>query len=129
VVLARRVERAEAALNRAFRDAQIRLAPGPWPDHGPVSIEASAFLDLPEEIALRLLGWAIAVTGDEGPVELGKLEAANFALSRAIAPALPRLKNSGKFRRTLAGAVVTLTKGRIWIERAPQRRSRASKRP
>ena len=37
---------------------------------------------LPAEVALRLLGRAIARAGDEGPVELGKLEALHAALGR-----------------------------------------------
>ena len=53
----------------------MRLVPGPWPEEGPVTVDAEAFVDLPEEIALRLLGRLIDWTGNEGPVELGKLEA------------------------------------------------------
>ena len=51
-------------------------SPGPWPDDGPVTMRARTCLPTcRDEIAMRLLGRAIAWTGDEGPVELGKLEA------------------------------------------------------
>jgi tRNA(Ile)-lysidine synthase len=65
---------------------------------------------------LRLLGRVLAAVGDEGPVELGKLEAFKSALDGA--------KNGAKkrFRRTLAGAIVTLDGPQIVAERAPARR-------
>ena len=47
---------------------------------------------------MRLLGRAIAHAGDEGPVELGKLETLYQAVKQA----------RGAVRRTLAGAVITL---------------------
>ncbi len=43
---------------------------------GPIVFATARFADLPAEVALRLLGRAIAHAGDEGPVELGKLEIA-----------------------------------------------------
>ncbi|MGA9947862.1 MAG: hypothetical protein WBQ24_06395, partial [Xanthobacteraceae bacterium] len=61
-----------------------------------------------------LLGRAVAHTGDEGPVELGKLEALYDAL---------RLAHS-RLRRTLAGAQITLDKDWLTVERAPARRNR-----
>jgi tRNA(Ile)-lysidine synthase len=70
------------------------------------------------EIALRLLGRAVAGTGDEGPVELAKLESLNAELKSAQNRAEPR------FRRTLAGAQVTLADGKILVERAPPRHGR-----
>ena len=119
--LAQRAARSEAALWAAVRGARARIAPGPWPERGPVTMAAGSFFELPEEIALRLLGQAIEATGDEGPVELGKLEALSAALLQA--------GHSGRFRRTLAGAVVTLAGERLFVERAPPRRHTASKRP
>jgi tRNA(Ile)-lysidine synthase len=77
-------------------------------------IDQAGFQQLPGEVALRLLGRAIAQVGDEGPVELGKLEALMAALARALAA-------PARFRRTLAGAMVTLGRGRLVIERAPAR--------
>ena len=73
------------------------------PAAGSLAIEARRFAELPAEIALRLLGRAVARVGDEGPVELGKLEALKSALDAA------QNTGDGRFRRTLAGAVVTLT--------------------
>ena len=118
--LARRVDRMETAVEIAVSDAGDRVAPGLWPDGGPVTIEAGAFFELPEEVALRLLGRTIALAGDEGPVELGKLEALNAALYQC--------RPVGRFRRTLAGALVTLASGWLTVEQAPPRRS-ALKRP
>jgi tRNA(Ile)-lysidine synthase len=84
-----------------------------------ICVDREAFSQLPAEIALRLLGRAVAAVGSEGPVELAKLEALKTALDTA--------EKTGKpFRRSLAGAVVTLTGdasgGKIVIERAPPRR-------
>ena len=96
--LAARVRRAEAAIEFAVGAARAALAPGPWPERGPITFATAQFADLPAEVALRLLGRAVAHTGDEGPVELGKLEALYDAL---------RLARS-RLRRTLAGAQITL---------------------
>jgi tRNA(Ile)-lysidine synthase len=119
--LARRVARLEGAMHDVVRAAAAALAPGEWPAGGPVTFEASAFFRLPDEIALRLLGRAIGYAGDEGPVELGKLEALLDGLYADSA--------TGRFRRTLAGAVITLSRGYVTVERAPPRRPRAPKRP
>ena len=121
-LLAKRVLRAEHALMQALVEAQGRLAPEPWPEQGPVAIPAVEFSRLPQEIALRLLGWVVNRIGNEGPVELGKLEALHGALAAS--------SGSVRFRRTLAGAVVTRSGERLVIERAPARRTRAaSNRP
>ncbi|MGE5534758.1 MAG: hypothetical protein ACM3W7_04500, partial [Acidobacteriota bacterium] len=82
-----------------------------------VSIDAARMGDLPAEIALRLLGRAITSVGDEGQPQLAKLEALMASLvSRA------KTDPNGRFRRTLAGAMVTFDGERIVIERAPARR-------
>jgi tRNA(Ile)-lysidine synthase len=120
--LAHRVERVEDALFAALNDAQAKLAPGPWPDNGPVAMETEAFCDLPTEIAIRLLGRIIGQVGNEGPVELGKLEALYAAMGPPLSAAMMRMeKKWAHFRRTLAGAVVTLADDRITIARAPAR--------
>jgi tRNA(Ile)-lysidine synthase len=121
--LARRLARANVALERAtdaaFTDLLQYSEPAPPPP--PLVFDARGFRGLPEEIALRLLGRAIAQLGDEGPVELGKLETLYSALSAA---------SSLPFRRTLAGALVTIDADRLKIERAPPRRSKwAARRP
>jgi tRNA(Ile)-lysidine synthase len=119
--LARRMARADAAIEAAVFEAAARLAPGPWPLHGAMSLAVPQFMELAAEVALRLLGRAVAAVGDEGPVELAKLE--------ALCEALVRSPTKARFRRSLAGAVVTLAGDRLTIERAPPRRRSASKRP
>jgi tRNA(Ile)-lysidine synthase len=119
--LARRAGRLEAAMDRVVDAAAAALAPGEWPIDGPVAFEPDAFFKLPDEIALRLLGRAIDCAGDEGPIELGKLE--------SFLDALYSDRRRGRFRRTLAGAVVSLSGEKLFVERAPPRRSRAPKRP
>jgi len=89
------------------------LAPAPWRARGPIVFEAARFDGLPAEVALRLLGRAVSHVGNEGPVELGKLEMLYEALRSASAP----------LRRTLAGALVTRSRDRLTVERAPARRS------
>ena len=110
--LALRMRRAEATIEFAVAAARAALAPGPWRERGPIVFETLRFADLPAEVALRLLGRAIAHAGNEGPVELGKLELLYDALRTARVP----------LRRTLAGALITLGKDRLSIERAPARR-------
>jgi len=113
-LLAQRVRRAEAALAaavaRAERELLVETPAGP-------SFEARRFADLSAEIALRLLGRAVAARGNEGPVELAKLEALKAALDEALA-------RGGRFRRSLAGAIVTLSGGIILVEPAPPRRGK-----
>ena len=112
--LAHRLKRAEkaieSAVDRAMGELTVEL-----PRSGALAIEARRFADLPAEIALRVLGRAVASAGDEGPVELGKLEALKGALDGA------KTTGEGRFRRTLAGAVVTLTAHQLIVERAPPR--------
>ncbi len=110
---ARRVARADAAIERAVDAAQARLIGAAQPRRATVLV-AAAYAALPRELALRLLGRAVARHGAEGPVELGKLE----ALTEALLAAGP----AARFRRTLAGAMVTLRSGSLAIERAPRRR-------
>ena len=80
--------------------------------------DARAFAALPEEIRLRLLKRAIDRCGHEGPAELGKVEALLAAIDRAVAEGHTRLK------QTLAGAAISLSKGRILVQPAPPRRRR-----
>ena len=114
--LAGRVQRVEQTLSQVMFAATKRVAPVPWPDGGPVTMQAEMFSDLPHEVALRLLGQAIAWVGDEGPVELGKLEALYEAMFEPP-------DQFAKFRRTLAGAVVTVARDKITIEPAPPRKA------
>jgi tRNA(Ile)-lysidine synthase len=112
-LLGLRMRRADAAIE-AVVDAAAQMAARPAGPKGGIVINAPAFGSLPAEVALRLLGRAITRVGDEGPVELGKLEAFMAALAG----------NEGRFRRTLAGAMVTLSGDRLLVERAPPRKRR-----
>jgi tRNA(Ile)-lysidine synthase len=116
-LLARRLKRADLAIEAAVDRAEENLAVRPS-GSGPSRFDASGFAQLPAEIALRLLGRAVTKAGDEGPVELAKLESLKTALDDA--------QNAGnaRFRRSLAGALVTLAGDRIVVERAPPRRRR-----
>jgi tRNA(Ile)-lysidine synthase len=116
---ARRMARADQAIERAVDEAQVRL----WVSAAGSVVFGRGFAELPPEISLRLLGRAVARLGNEGPVELGKLE----ALHAALASAMAQKGRSARFRRTLAGALVTLA-GEITVERAPARRSGAKSR-
>jgi tRNA(Ile)-lysidine synthase len=119
-LLAQRLRRADTAIEAAVDGAMtlLHLSHG---EREPVSIRlgAQAFWALPAEVALRLLGRAVTGVGNEGPVELGKLE----ALARVLTDA----QNTGiGFRRSLAGAIVTLAKSQITVETAPARRAAAA---
>jgi len=117
--LASRLARANAAVevlaDAAERYLALRDRESPQP-----GFNAEAFAAMPEEIRLRLLLRAINRFGHEGPAELGKVETLLAALDRASVEnaraARPRLK------LTLAGALVSLTGGRIFVEPAPPRR-------
>jgi tRNA(Ile)-lysidine synthase len=122
-LLAERVTRIEILLYDLVNETLRRLAPAPWPDQGPVAVDLAAFSDLPEEIALRVLGRMIGWVGNEGPVELGKLEALHRALDLAIHGALYGPATTGRFRRTLAGAMITVSATKLTVERAPSRRT------
>jgi tRNA(Ile)-lysidine synthase len=113
--LALRLRRAEATIAVAVDAARAALAPPPWRRHEPIVFETARFAGLPAEVALRLLGEAVAHSGNEGPVELAKLEAVYEALRVA----------RSRLRRTLAGALITLTADYLTVERAPARRALA----
>jgi tRNA(Ile)-lysidine synthase len=117
---ARRAARADAAIEAAVVAAQATPALTQWSKSGPIIFAATEFTALPAEVALRLLGRAIAGRGDEGPVELGKLESLFDALTAFRAEAA----GAARFRRTLAGALVTVEVGQVVVERAPARRQR-----
>jgi tRNA(Ile)-lysidine synthase len=122
--LASRLGRANAAVEVLVDGAERYLALKDR-ESAHSGLDAKAFAALPEEIRLRLLLRAIDRLGHEGPAELGKVEALLAALDRAVAGKTaarrPRLK------QTLAGALISLTDGRIRITPAPPRRGRASR--
>ena len=116
--LAARMRRAESTIEFAVAAAQAALAPAPWPEQGPIAFATARFANLPAEVALRLLGRAVAHAGNEGPVELAKLEALYDTMRQA----------HSRLRRTLAGALITLTGERLTVERAPARRALAMRK-
>ena len=122
-LLARRLRRSEAALE-ACVDAAAALAPNGWQRGRRIEFEVKGFARLPDEIRLRLLARAAAVQGDGSPVGLGKLEALGAALAAALCASPPV-----RVRRTLAGAMVTLTPHLLVIEQAPPRASSGRKNP
>jgi tRNA(Ile)-lysidine synthase len=113
-LLAGRLKRADAAIEAMVDQAVAMLAVDAPPRA--VAFEMGGCFIMPAEIAMRAIGRAIAQVGDEGPVELGKLEALFGALRTA------QKSGTSRFRRSLAGALVTLARGKITVERAPQRR-------
>jgi tRNA(Ile)-lysidine synthase len=118
--LASRLARANTALELLVDGAERYLA---LQDRGAQrsGFQAKAFAVLSEEIKVRLLLRAIDRVGREGPAELGKVEALLVALDCAVADS----GDPGRrilLRRTLAGALVTLTSERISVEPAPPRR-------
>jgi tRNA(Ile)-lysidine synthase len=134
--LAARLARANAAVEVLADGAERYLAlkgnatPRQTAQGKARELDAGAFAALPEEIRLRLLMRAINRFGHEGPAELGKVEVLLAQLDRCFAekhgkigprPAQIRLK------KTLAGALVSVSQGRIRIEPAPSRRRRADK--
>jgi len=115
-LLARRLRRADAAI-----EAEVDRVMAGWAvADGRIAVPAAEFAALPGEIALRALGRSIARCGDEGPAELGKLE----SLLAAAWPAAQKPQKT-PFRRTLAGALLTIAGGQMLVEQAPARRSQA----
>ena len=116
--LALRLRRAEATVAIAVDAARAALAPPPWRQHGPIVFETPSFARLPAEVGLRLLGEAVTHTGNEGPVELAKLEELYEGLRQA----------PSRLRRTLAGALITLSGDHLTVECAPLRRALAMRK-
>ncbi|MGH6726511.1 MAG: tRNA lysidine(34) synthetase TilS [Pseudolabrys sp.] len=117
-LLALRLKRADLAIEAVVDVAEAELARPPAMS-GTIVLDAAGCAGLPAEIALRLIGRALAKVGNEGPVELAKLEALTAALDYA------QKAGNGRFRRSLAGAIVTVGDRQIAVERAPPRRGRA----
>ncbi len=117
--MAQRLKRADIAIEAAVDRAHGELSTG----LGTAGVyDAAGFARLPDEIALRLLVRALNRAGDERPVELGKLEALFAALKAA------QSTGTRSFRRSLAGALVTLAERKITVERAPPRRAASGRR-
>jgi len=115
--LASRLGRANAAIE-AMVDGAERVLAARDPSH--TDLPVSFFAALPEEVRLRLLHRRLNAVGHEGPAALRKVEALLASLDDALAETGSADRRTVK--RTLAGAVVSLSGGRIRIEAAPRRR-------
>ena len=128
--LASRLARANAALEVLVDGAERYLALRDRHDASRFGMDAAAFAGLPEEVRLRLLKRAVDRAGYEGPAELGKLEALLAAIDLAIVHGQPKAGRPRPQQRglklTLAGAVISLTSGRIYVDPAPPRRRRTA---
>jgi tRNA(Ile)-lysidine synthase len=120
--LASRLARANTALELLVDGAERYLALQDRDAQRP-GFPAAAFAALSEEIRVRLLLRAIGRVGYEGRAELGKVETLLTALDRAAEDDGVRRRHI-LLKRTLAGALVTLTAERISVEPAPPRRTR-----
>lgn len=118
--LASRLARANAALDIMTDGAERYLASIDTPGTSS-GFDLSAFSALSDEIRVRLLLRAIDRIGHEGPAELGKVEALLQAMDGAFA-AGKSAAGQVRFRRTLAGAIITLDRARLHIGPAPKRR-------
>ena len=115
--MARRVRRAETAIEFVVGVAAAATSQSAWSDDAPIRLDAQKFLTLPAEVALRLLGRAILRAGRGAPLRLGRLEALYESLIEAgTAP-----RRGARVRRTLAGALITLAPAWLTVEPAPPR--------
>lgn len=115
-LLSQRLRRADAAIEEVVARAMHAVSLSAWGEGTRVQFDPERLFALPDEVVLRLLGRAIARVGNEGPVELAKLE--------SLCAAIVAERQSAGLRRTLAGALVILSRGRLVIEQAPARRTR-----
>jgi tRNA(Ile)-lysidine synthase len=123
-LLARRLRRAEAAIEFAVGVAASAVSDAAWTDGAPVLLDAEKFIRLPAELALRVLGRAIVHAAGELPLRLGRLETLYDLLAQSSSESKSMRLGHNRVRRTLAGALITLTAGRLTIERAPARSPR-----
>ena len=117
-VLARRMARANEALEAAAEAGYARVQLRAAQHAAQIDLSRSAFFALPAEIGVRVLGQAIARTGNGQQPALAKLEALWAWLSSAQIAGVPNV------RRTLAGTLVTMAGDRISVRLAPLRRER-----
>jgi tRNA(Ile)-lysidine synthase len=115
-LMARRLARANAALNRLAEEAAFALRAGR--DKGR-AFEARGFFLMPEELSIRILRDSIDAEGIEGPSELAKVEALYDALVQAY-------RAGEALKRTLAGALVTLSEAALVVAAAPPRKAAPS---
>lgn len=115
-----RLARANAALDVMTEGAERYLAlMNPQPNT--VGFDVSSFSRLSDEIRVRLLLRMIDRVGREGPAELGKVESLLDALDGALSSARSGV-SSVRFKRTLAGAAISMEQGRLIVVAAPKRK-------
>lgn len=115
--VARRLGRADAAIEAAVCEAKNRVSRGGWSNGGPIDFDAAGLFALPAEVGIRLLGGAVRAAGDTGRIELAKLEALYDELAAAAAA-------NQRIKRSLGGALAALEGTRVAVRRAPPRRAR-----
>jgi tRNA(Ile)-lysidine synthase len=126
-VLADGAERYLALMNPAAHAAKPDALAATASKLAAAEFDAALFAAMPEEIRLRLLMRAISRFGHEGPAELGKVEALLAQLDRCYEEDANKRRRKGRqsgLKQTLAGALVSLARGRVRIEPAPLRRGR-----
>lgn len=112
-LMARRLARANAALNRLANEAAFALRADREAGR---AFQARGFFLMPAELSIRMLRDAVDAEGIEGPAELAKVEALYDALVSA--------HRVGKgLTRTLAGALVTLSEAALVVAAAPPRKA------
>ena len=114
--VARRLGRADAAIEAAVCEARDRLTSGGWSNGGPIEFDAAGLFALPAEVGIRLLGNAVRAAGDVERIELAKLEALYDELAAAAAA-------NQRTKRSLGGALAALEGRSVAVRRAPPRRS------
>jgi tRNA(Ile)-lysidine synthase len=111
-LMAKRLARANTALNRLADEAAFALRADREEGR---AFEARGFLLMPEELSVRMLRNAVDAEGTEGPAELAKVEALYDSLVTAY-------RAGEELKRTLAGALVTLSSTALVVAAAPPRK-------
>lgn len=120
VRLAMRLARANEALD-VMTDGAERYLASIGGDAPMTGFDLAAFAALSAEIRVRLLMRTINRVGHEGPAELGKVEALLEAIDQAVSGNKPAA-GGARLKQTLAGAVISIAKGRIQFAPAPPRK-------
>lgn len=135
-LLAKRMQRVEEILGYALArantdvvidDRSIYQRMRAQGEDEPILLRTREFSKLPDEIAIRLLDWTISKVG-KGDPQLGKLERFHNSMHEILSvysesPETEAILRFKPFRRTLAGALVTVARDKITIEKAPPRRA------
>ena len=120
--LSRRMVRAEVASIEALNEALMRFVPGRGRRKGRSPSTRGVRRPAGGDRAAAARPADRMDRATKVPVELGKLE--SLCDSRRIRSMTPnQAAQPGRFRRTLAGALVTLSGGKLMVERAPPRRT------